>query len=285
MSDAFGFGGIAQAIGGVVSTAMSNASSSKAQFRAFKYAKELQQHQYDLALKGYTESPSAQREGLQNAGYNPMLALGNVGNAPNVAGGTPVNANSVDTSGVRDAIASSVQLNNQTKLTEAQEDESYSQADKNKAEKATILAKLPFVGKQAKADYQRTIMETNKLENDIHYQNEYINYLRESLNNAIEVENIRAAASRYGANRIFDSAVYNANTNLEISNLHQPSGRSQSFKNYTGGARDIMSGVGDILHGRSDSYEYYSDSKDYYSNGRNNAFRETHTTSGRRKKR
>ena len=69
-------------------------------------------------------------------------------------------------------------------------------------------------------------------------------------------------ASIYGANKSYAGSVYNADTNFNIANLHSPSGRSGSFRNYAAGTRDILSGFGDIIHGRSDVYENYDNTSE-----------------------
>ena len=43
------------------------------------YAKDAASRQYHYSIRSLKESPKAQRQGLEDAGYNPMLALGNVG--------------------------------------------------------------------------------------------------------------------------------------------------------------------------------------------------------------
>lgn len=207
---AAGIGAGISALGSMASNAISASQSKKAQYRSFKYAKELQQQQYDLSLRGYRETPGAQREGMELAGYNPMLALGNVGGTANVAGGTPVAANATDTSGIRDAVSGAVQLQNQTKQTEAVTDEAYSNADLHKAEKALLVKKLPYVGEQAKADYMKTVMESAKLENDIHYQNEYLNYLSNSLDVQQKLGQLQFMGTKYNADSANRAARYSA---------------------------------------------------------------------------
>lgn len=217
---------IGSAGSGLFSSLFSNATTGKQQRRAYEYARQLQQQQYDLSLRGFKEAPSAQREGLTSAGYNPMLALGNIGSGVSVAGGTPVNSNATDVSGIRESISTAVQLSNQTKQTEADADAAYANADKAKAEKAAIVQRLPYIGKQAKADYMKTTMESAELENRIHYQNEYLNYLENSLklqerlgimgfSNAREVAGINASALRYSADRSYNASTYATDTNAE----------------------------------------------------------------------
>lgn len=208
------------------SSLFSNATTGKQQRRAYEYARKLQQQQYDLSLQGFKEAPSAQREGLTTAGYNPMLALGNIGNGVSVSGGTPVNSNATDVSGMKEAISTAVQLSNQTKQTEADADAAYANADKAKAEKAAIVQRLPFIGKQAKAEYMKTTMEAAKLENDIHYQNEYLNYLKNALevnqrltemgfSNARDIAKINAGATRYSADKAYNATTQSTSMNVK----------------------------------------------------------------------
>lgn len=203
---------LASSLGSLGSSFISAATSKGAQARAYNYARQLQQHQYDLTQQGYRETPTNQRIGFEDAGYNPMLALGNVGSSASIAGGTPVTANATDTSGVRDAISQAVTLKNQTKGADSSSDAYYAQADKTKVEKAILLQRLPYVSKQEKAQYMKTSMEAAKLENDIHYQNEYLNYLDKSLEvqqrlgemgfaNAKDVATITSNATKYGVDK------------------------------------------------------------------------------------
>lgn len=229
---------IGSTLGSLGSSFISNAASGKAQRRAYQYARELQQQQYNLSIQGYKEGPSAQRSGLEAAGYNPMLALGNVGNGVSVAGGTPVNANATDVSGIRDAMSTAANIKNQTAQTEAITDAQYADADLKKAQKASLIERLPYVSKQAKADYMKTTMESAKLENDIHYQNEYLNYLGSSLSNAKEIAQIQAEASKYGANKAFQGAVYNADTAADSTPFRYVSKRINS-SNVRKGVKDI----------------------------------------------
>lgn len=203
------------AIGGLASSMLSSRGSKGQQARAYNYARQLQQQQYDLGILGLKEGSSATREGLEKAGYNPMLALGNVGNGVSVAGGSPVGANATDVSGIRDAANNAAMVLNQTKQTEATTDAQYALADKTKAEKATIVERLPYVSKQAKADYMKTAMESAKLENDIHYQDEMVNYYQKSLDNARKIAEIHAGAQKYGADKAYNASTYASNVNRQ----------------------------------------------------------------------
>lgn len=210
------FAAAGAAIAGLASNAISAASSKGQQARAYNYARLLQQQQYDLGIRGYKEAPSAQRQGMEDAGFNPMLAVGSVGNGVNVAGGTPVSANSTDTSGIKESISQAIQLRNQTNQTEALTDDYYASADLKKAEKATLIEKLPYVSKQAKADYQKTAMESAKLENDIHYQNELINYYNNSLKLQETLGYLGNATQRRGQDISYNASTYSSNVQKEI---------------------------------------------------------------------
>lgn len=63
-----GLGGLASG-GSAVSTALGYLNSKK-----------LMDKQYNLAIKGYKESPLAVREGLERAGFNPLLSYASSGN-------------------------------------------------------------------------------------------------------------------------------------------------------------------------------------------------------------
>lgn len=69
--------GQASSLAGMVSSAISSR-------RAYKYAKKLQQHQYNLNQQSLRESPTNARLGYTQAGYNPLMALGS-----NMSGMTP----------------------------------------------------------------------------------------------------------------------------------------------------------------------------------------------------
>lgn len=201
---------IGSGVGGIGSTFISNATSKGAQARAYNYARLLQQQQYNLSIKGYKNAPSAQRKGLELAGFNPMLALGNVGNGVSIAGGTPVNANATDVSGAQNAISQAVQLKNQTEQTDALTDVQYADADLKKVQKAVEVQRLPYISKQAKADYIKTEMESAKLENDIHYQNEYLNYLEKSLDVQQRLGELGYKGTIYSADKAYNASTYSS---------------------------------------------------------------------------
>lgn len=214
--------GVLGSIGGAI---IGGASNSRAARRQFEYQKKLQEQaaklNYEYSLRSAENMPSSTRKGLENANYNPMLAVQN-GTGSSSQFTSAGSAGSFDNqAAISSAISNATDLanlQNQTKLAESSSDAYYAQADKAKMEKAEIVQRLPYVGPKAKADYIKTQMESAKLENDIHYQNEYLNYLQNSLKvqrelgvmgfaNAKDVANINASASRYGADKMYDLGI------------------------------------------------------------------------------
>ena len=63
-------------------------------FLNYKYQSNLMDKQFGLQIRGLKESPNAMRIGLESAGYNPIMALGNTnayasgGSAPSVSSST-----------------------------------------------------------------------------------------------------------------------------------------------------------------------------------------------------
>ena len=197
-------------IGSVGSSFLSNATSKGAQARAYNYARALAQQQYDLGIRGYKEAPTAQRQGLIDAGYNPILALGNVGSGVSVSGGTPVNANATDTSGIKDAVTSLVNNLNQTKQTRATVDNLDSQTGKNIAETTAQNIKNNFLSSREEAELKKTIKETNFMDAQVAYWDSQLK-MQEKLGQ------MQYNASIYGHNKAFESSKYNTDSNFSSS--------------------------------------------------------------------
>lgn len=104
------------AIGGIASSGISALSSALNSSKAYKYAVRLANHQYRLQQRGYNEGPTNARQGLEKAGYNPILALSTGGQFAGAGSSVPVNSNPVDTSGIETGVSNALQygLNKQT---------------------------------------------------------------------------------------------------------------------------------------------------------------------------
>lgn len=173
------------ALGGFVGLMASNASSR----RQYKYQSKLQEQaaqlNYDYGIKSLQNSPSAQRQGLESAGYNPMLAVGNATSGANAGWTTTGQAASFDSSqGITSGFNNALSLQNtknQTSQTESINDRNYAEADNLKTLSAINAAKLPYVSEREKKEIANVEAQSAKLENDIHYQNEMLNYYENSL--------------------------------------------------------------------------------------------------------
>lgn len=84
----------------------------------YNYSKRLQENQYSLNIKGLKESPTAQRQGLEIAGYNPILAVNSSGMSNATAGaGASVSDNGLGSNYASISNARRLQKQEQSKLT------------------------------------------------------------------------------------------------------------------------------------------------------------------------
>lgn len=147
----------AGAIGSAGIGAFSANASTKKQY---KYQSKLQKQaaklNYDYSIKSAQNMPSATREGLESGGYNPMLAVQNATNGANSSWTSAGQSTAPDYSaGIAQGIANAQsfqRLKNETNQAESVSDANYATADKAKAEKAEITARLPFVSQRQKAE-------------------------------------------------------------------------------------------------------------------------------------
>lgn len=215
---------------GALGVAGSNASSKK----QYEYQRRLQEQaaalNYHYNTQWAKNSPSFTRQGLESAGYNPMLAVQN--GTSNAASYTSTGqAQNVDyNSSLQSGVSNSIdvfRLKNETRQSDAMSDSYYANADKAKAEKAEIIQRLPYVSAQAKANYMKTAMESAKLENDIHYQDEQLNLLKKQIEvqqylgqlgfaNAKDIANIQSAATRYAADKSSSASRYGSDKSYDL---------------------------------------------------------------------
>lgn len=147
--------GLGGAIGGAIGTgvagSISNDASMADQKEYAKYQADLEQANWEKRFEMQNEynDPSAFRQRLENAGYNPQLAVGSFsGNmAANPSTGMPTGQLSKYQTAMEMAIANK-QLENDTKVAETQ-------AEKNTAEAEKARAQAKREGKQS--DYQQFI--------------------------------------------------------------------------------------------------------------------------------
>lgn len=170
--------GIGSAIGSFVGAIGANASSKK----QYRYQSALQsqaaQLNYDYSIKSAKKMPSATRQGLENAGYNPMLAVQNATSGANSSWTSAGQSTAPDYAGAISqgvANAQSFQrLKNETNVAESAEDMNYANADKAKAEANESVLRSEFIPDKEKSIIAKQNAEAKKLENDIHIAEEQI---------------------------------------------------------------------------------------------------------------
>lgn len=115
--------------------------------------KSLMKYQYDLNQRALLESPSAQKQGLISAGYNPMLAVTQGMHVPSV-GGSSVSAPNIN---FNSAFSSAKQRD----LLDAQRNQVEAQTDILRAEASSAKS-------QAALDKEYSEMELEALKDDDH---------------------------------------------------------------------------------------------------------------------
>lgn len=196
----------AGALGSAGIGALSANASSKKQF---KYQSALQAQaaklNYDYSLKSAENMPTSTRQGLEDAGYNPMLAVQNSTSGANSSWTSAGNATAPDYAGAISqgvANAQSFQrLKNETQQAESVSDANYANADKAKAEKAEISARLPFVSKRQRA-------EIAKLEADAQLAEATKHNLKERLELDRYINDSGLATTRRGQNLVYNATTY-----------------------------------------------------------------------------
>lgn len=242
---------------GALGVAGSNASSKK----QYEYQRRLQEQAAALNYRYNSEwaknGPTFTRQGYESAGYNPMLAVQN-GTSSATSYTSSGQAQNVDyNSGISNALEV-YRLKNETQQSDAISDSNYATADKTKVEKAALLQKLPYVSKQAKAEYIKTSMESAKLENDIHYQNEYLNYLQNSLRvqkelgemgfaNSKDIAKIQAAAVRFSSQQSAAALRYGADSSSRATRYSADVGyESSKYRSWSDHVRNLGIGIGGL---------------------------------------
>lgn len=107
-------------------------SGGTSAYQQYKYQKKLNQHAYDLTQQGYRESYGNIRQGLVNAGYNPLLAVNGMSGAT-FSGGSASAAN-MDGSGYANSYTNAKQQRSQQALNDASIAQLESQVGVNNAE-------------------------------------------------------------------------------------------------------------------------------------------------------
>lgn len=221
----FGADGANQAIGNVLSTAIGVVAANHGAYKQYKYNKKLQAQaaklNYDYGIKSLQNSPSAQRQGLESAGYNPMLAVQNSTTGANAGWTSNSSVEAPDYPGAISAGIANAQsfkrLENETRTAESQIKTNEATAENQSAEAANKRAQNPYISKQAEAELGKTSAETAKLRSDTEYNSAMI----ENMKSRLELDRALGFAGiniQREGNRIAD---YNSRTARENYNLQR----------------------------------------------------------------
>lgn len=115
------------------SAASSFASGAASSWKQYKYQKRLNQQAYNLTQRGYREQYGNMRQGLENAGYNPLLAV-NGGMSGAAFSGGSASAPNMDFAGSMNAFTNAKQQRSQNEVNEATVRQLDSQVGVNNAE-------------------------------------------------------------------------------------------------------------------------------------------------------
>lgn len=222
------FGWLGSALGGLFGLA----GSAMNQMMSYKDNKKLQENQARLNLenaeKSALGSPSWNRQGLVNAGYNPMLAVQNSTSGVNSSWAGTASTQPVDyMSGVSQGVANAQslqRLTNETKTAEAQQDQAYAMADKAKVEKNSLIEKLPYISKREKAEIANVEKDSLLKESQIHNIDETTRFIekRYELDKLLGFAGINVQRAGVGAAYANARA---AQTNAEAKTLNQYAGK------------------------------------------------------------
>ena len=156
-----GAGVSALSVGGNLATSALNSS------RAWKYTQRAMTYQ-DQLNRAYTrDSYGLMREGLRNAGYNPLLALGSSANSA-VYSGSSINSDSDNGSQAVQSAIDAMRLRNENKLVKTQAKVNESQSDLNT--QLTYKALADEINSRSSSAVQNATEQ--KILNDIYWDNE-----------------------------------------------------------------------------------------------------------------
>lgn len=196
---------------GLTSGLLGGASSVAGALLSYNHQKKLMDRQaklnYDYSIKSAKNTPSANRSGLEKAGFNPMLAVQNATSGANSSWTSSQSANAPDIAGgISSGIANAQsfqRLKNETQQAESVSDANYANADKAKAEKAEISARLPFVSRRQRA-------EIAKLEADAQLVEATKHNLKERLELDRYINDSGLAVTRRGQDKVYNASTFNS---------------------------------------------------------------------------
>lgn len=206
-----------------------NHQSGKAYQRAIGLMHEQARLNYQYAQKSAENSPTWNRQGLESAGYNPMLAVQNATSGANSSwtssqGYQQDQATDVITNGVRNG-TEMAQLAMQQKQTDSTVALNESQARKNIAESSGIDIHNKYLDAREQKELGRIDAETKQLTADTNYKSAMIDAIDKNIElqreiallqsaTGINIANIGSNATKYAADKSFDSSKYSTDNNM-----------------------------------------------------------------------
>lgn len=203
---AWGMVGLGAASAGLGVLGQVNASNL-----SYNKARKLAEYQallnYQYNTRWAKESPSLTREGLETAGYNPMLAVQNGTSGSNATSFTSgATANDVDLStpiqNGFDNIIASKNLENQTAMTDSNIKLNQAQGRKAIADAIGQELKNPFISRKEEAELGRIGAETDKLIRETSFYDQLAENMiaeRKLQLMGINVDSINAGTNAYNA--------------------------------------------------------------------------------------
>lgn len=215
--------GAAAILGGssILSGLGSAALTSGSAYRQFKYQSQLQEQaarlNYEYGQKNALNSPTWNRQGLEKAGYNPMLAVQNSTSGANAGWTTTGQAGSFDesaglASGVSNAM-SLANMRNQTAQTDSQIKLNEATGRNQIADAINKEIESGYIDEKNQSLIKNTIAQTTKLESDTAYNEAVIQNMQKKLELEQYLGEMGLAVQRRGQDKLYNASTYASDVN------------------------------------------------------------------------
>lgn len=212
---------LGSAFGGLFGAGASALSS----LQQYQYQKALQkqaaQLNYDYGQKSLLNSPLSTRQGLEKAGYNPMLAVQNSTTGANSGWTSAGNATGTDyASGISQAVNNAQnlrRLENETAQTQSAVDTNEATARNQNAEARNRELENEYIPENYKKQFAKIDVETAKLARETDYYDELVDLREKQLKLDQYGIDVGAFTARRGQDIGYAGTVYNANSSASAS--------------------------------------------------------------------